>query len=240
MRAPEPPPAPHALLLDLDGTFADTFPDLIDALRAVLADAGVGVPEPEQVRHLVSVGGRRMVAAALGVELSDPAVNPLHQRFLDRYRIGIARRTRLFPGIEQSLAAVEARGLVWGIVTNKLTWLSAPLIDALGYAKRSACLVCGDTAAHAKPHPDPLLHAARLLGLEPAQCAYLGDAAADVRAARAAGMRPLVAAWGYLGPRDDPSRWGAETVLDQPADLIAWLDAANTTEQPDLRSRTAP
>jgi len=217
-------PALRALLFDLDGTLADTLPDLGAALAAAARDHGLAPPELAGMRHLVSFGGRRMVAEALGRAADDPLVEAVRHDFLRRYRAAIAERSRLFPGIGALIAGLEEAGLAWGVVTNKLGWLTTPLLAALGL--RPGCVVCGDSAPRAKPHPDPLRLAADRLACPTGACAYLGDARNDVIAARAAGMRALVAGWGYL-PADDPAEaWGAEAVIATPAGVLAWLARA--------------
>jgi phosphoglycolate phosphatase len=155
----------------------------------------------------------------------------LRKRFLDIYRGGLANATRPFEGFDQVLASLERNGLAWGIVTNKPGWLTEPLLEAIGLLARAGCVVSGDTLPERKPHPRPLLHAASLLGLEPAACVYVGDAERDVQAAIAAGMTPIVATFGYLGERDDPAAWGAEALIDRPIGLLEWL-SLGTGERP--------
>jgi phosphoglycolate phosphatase len=134
------------------------------------------------------------------------------------------RETAPFPGIPELIDALEARAIPWGIVTNKPAWLTDPLMAAIGLAERAACIVSGDTLARAKPHPDPLLHACRQIGRDPAHCWYVGDAERDVAAGRAAGMGTLVALFGYLG-EEDPGGWGAHGMIAAPLDVLDWLDA---------------
>jgi phosphoglycolate phosphatase len=143
---------------------------------------------------------------------------------LEDYRKALAVETRLFAGFEAVLSEIEQAGLRWGIVTNKPGWLAEPLLSEVGLSARCACLVAGDTLSERKPHPLPLLHAARLLGLEPGHCVYVGDAERDVQAARNAGMIPLVAGFGYLGDGDDPSGWQAEAIFSRPEELADWLE----------------
>ena len=121
------------------------------------------------------------------------------------------------------LAGIEQRGLRWGVVTNKPAWLTEPLLAAMQLDKRVACIVSGDTVTPRKPHPKPLLHAAQAAGVEPARCVYVGDAERDVQAGKAAGMQTVVAAFGYLGADDNPHAWGADAVINQPAEILAWL-----------------
>ena len=217
-----PPKGLRGVLLDLDGTLLDTAPDMARAINQLLVDEGMEVLPYERIRPHVSHGAQRLVRLAFG-EPDTPRFEDLRRRFLDFYRAGIAKHTRMFDGFEVVLDALEAAGLRWGIVTNKPGWLTVPLLEELGLAARSGCIVSGDTLAERKPHPMPLLHAATLLGLEPRECVYLGDAERDVQAARNAGMIPLVAGFGYLGAGEDPNAWQPDAVFGRPTDLLEWL-----------------
>jgi phosphoglycolate phosphatase len=213
----------RGVLFDLDGTLLDTAPDMAAALNRLRLAEGLDALPFGELRPLVSHGAPRLLKHAF----SDPAPDryeSLRRRFLDDYRRALAVETCLFAGFDTVLAAIERAGLRWGIVTNKPGWLAEPLLAELGLAARCGCLVAGDTLAERKPHPLPLLHAAKLLGLEPGHCAYLGDAERDVQAARNAGMIPLVAGFGYLGVGDDPSAWQAEAVFSRPEELADWLE----------------
>jgi phosphoglycolate phosphatase len=212
----------RGVLLDLDGTLLDTAPDMAGALNQLLVDEGMEVLPYERIRPHVSHGALRLVRLAFG-EPDAPRFEDLRRRFLDFYRAGIAKHTRMFDGFEVVLDTLEAAGLRWGIVTNKPGWLTVPLLEELGLAARSGCIVSGDTLAERKPHPMPLLHAATLLGLAPRECVYMGDAERDVQAARNAGMIPLVAGFGYLGAGEDPNAWRPDAVFGQPTDLLEWL-----------------
>ncbi len=213
------------MLLDLDGTLLDTAPDMAAALNRLRAEKGDPLLQFAAIRPHVSHG-----AAAL-VRLGFPAATDaefalLRQRFLDVYAGDIANETRLFPGFETVLDALEARGLPWGVVTNKQTSLTSALLAQLQLAPRAACVVCGDTVAQRKPHPAPLLHASTLLGLKPSDCVYVGDAERDVQAGRAAGMRTLIALFGYLGEHDRPEQWQADGLISEPVGLLSWLNGA--------------
>ena len=212
----------RGVLFDLDGTLLDTAPDMAGALNRLLADEGKETLPYEQIRPYVSHGAPRLVRLAFG-EPDTQRFEDLRRRFLDFYRAGIATHTRLFDGFAVVLDAIETAGMRWGIVTNKPGWLTAPLLAELGLAARCGCVVCGDTLAERKPHPMPLLHAATLLGLQPRECVYLGDAERDVQAARNAGMIPLVAGFGYLGAGEDPTAWQPDAVFGRPTDLLDWL-----------------
>ncbi|MET0203284.1 MAG: phosphoglycolate phosphatase [Casimicrobiaceae bacterium] len=212
----------RGVLFDLDGTLLDTGPDMAAALNRLRIAEGLEALPYMQIRPLVSHGAPRLLRLAFG-EPEAERHESLRRRFLDFYRAALAVHTRLFDGFEAVLSAIESSGLRWGIVTNKPGWLAEPLVAEVGLAARCACLVAGDTLAERKPHPLPLLHAAGLLGLEPRECVYVGDAERDVQAARNAGMIPLVAGFGYLGDGDDPAAWRADAVFARPEDLVDWL-----------------
>ncbi len=213
----------RALLFDLDGTLADTAPDLAAALNVLLAELDRPPLPFAAVRPHVSHGARALIRLGLDLGDGDPEYAPLHRRYLDIYRAAVAEQTRLFDGMEALLETAEARGVPWGVVTNKPAWLTDPLMAALGLTARAGCIVSGDTTAHAKPHPEPLLHASRLVGVAPEACLFVGDAERDVEAGRRAGMRTLVARFGYLGPDDRPEAWGADGMVDTPDEIIAWI-----------------
>lgn len=214
------PPAPAAVLFDLDGTLIDSAPDLCLALNALRAEHGRDAMPLHAVAPVVSKGARAM----LGVGFADwtaEAREDLVARFLALYAGALAVESRLYDGIGLVLRALDERGLPWGIVTNKPEGLATPLVRALGLAERCAVLVGGDTLPTRKPDPAPLLHACAQLAVAPAACVYVGDDQRDAVAARAAGMRALVALWGYREDSDDPSRWGGDALLAQPLDLLA-------------------
>jgi N-acetyl-D-muramate 6-phosphate phosphatase len=212
----------RGVLFDLDGTLLDTAHDMAEALNRVRVAEGLERLPFEQVRPLVSHGAPRMLRFAFG-EPEPARYESLRARFLDFYRGALAVHTRLFDGFERVLKTIEASDLLWGVVTNKPGWLAMPLLQELGLATRCSCMVAGDTLAERKPHPLPLLHAARLLSLEPSECVYVGDAERDVQAARNAGMIPLVAGFGYLAEGEDPAAWHPDAVFAKPEELLDWL-----------------
>ena len=212
-----------AVLFDLDGTLADTAPDLAGALNRLLAEHGRAAVPLAYARRVTSSGARGMLRVGFGIDPWHAEYDALRTRFLELYAENLCRETRLFDGIAELLAALEGRGLPWGVVTNKAERFTLPLLDALGLGGRTACVVGGDTTGRAKPHPDPLLHAAQALALAPAACLYLGDDLRDVQAARAAGMPVLAAGYGYLGDEGDPGAWGADAVISHPLETLNHL-----------------
>jgi 2-phosphoglycolate phosphatase len=213
----------RAVLFDLDGTLLDTAPDLARALNRVRGDDGLAPLPFAAIRPHVSHGSTALIALGYDLEPGTPAFECRRQRLLDAYHAEVAVESRLFPGMAAVLDTLEARGLSWGIVTNKPGWLTTPLLAALDLDRRAGCVVSGDSTPHAKPHPEPLLAAAAAIGIPATQCLYVGDAERDVVAARAAGMAVLVALYGYLAPGDEPARWGATACIERAAELLAWL-----------------
>ena len=216
----------EAVLFDLDGTLADTLPDLAGALDSVARETGAGTVDEARLRPLVSRGTREMLASVFARESDRARVDHARRRFLERYREGVAVRTRLFPGMDAVLDTIERRGARWGVVTNKHAWLTEPLLEALDLRRRAACVVSGDSAAHPKPHPAPLLLACERLSVAPAAAAYVGDSRSDVESGRAAGMATLSAGWGYFDPGDPPKGWGADVDAGTPGDLLDWVRSA--------------
>jgi N-acetyl-D-muramate 6-phosphate phosphatase len=212
------------VLFDLDGTFADTAPDMARALNRLLAAHGRAPLPFERVRPHVSHGGRAMVRIGFGLAPEDAGYDTLRRQFLDLYAEDLARDTAPFPGVPELVTELDGRGIPWGIVTNKPAWLTDPLMAAIGYGQRAACVVSGDTATRPKPHPDPVLHACALIDREPGDCWFVGDAERDVAAGRAAGCGTLVALFGYLDDGEDPTAWGADGAIDTPLDLLPWLN----------------
>ena len=214
----------RTILFDLDGTLLDTAPDLADALNSVLAENQRSPLPFEDIRPVVSHGGVALIKLGFNIDSSNPAFTPLRQRLLDVYRENISRRTQPFPGISNLLDSIEQRGLNWGIVTNKPGWLTDPLLKDLGLFDRAACVVSGDTLEERKPHPAPMLHASELANSRPEHCVYIGDAQRDIEAGNNAGMQTLVALFGYIQKGDDPYSWNASSMIEQPGDLLVWLD----------------
>ncbi len=208
-----------AVLFDLDGTFADTAPDMAHALNVIRNNHGLAALPLAAVRPYVSHGARGMLDVGFGISPQQETFIALRDAFYDQYQRNLCVESTLFDGIDELVDTLEKHNIVWGIVTNKAARFAMPITDALGVGKRAACIVCGDTTAHTKPHPAPLLHAAKLIGIAPGDTLYVGDDARDIQAAHAAGMRGVVAAYGYIGIDTEPSCWGAEFSIAAPSEL---------------------
>ncbi|HZQ60302.1 MAG TPA: HAD-IA family hydrolase [Casimicrobiaceae bacterium] len=225
-----------AVLFDLDGTLVDTAPDLAEALNGLRRDRGLQEMALEALRPYASAGARGLIGAGFDMKPDHPDYPNLRDAFLARYESAICIASALFAEMEQVLAELEARGLPWGIVTNKATRFTMPLMAALGLPYAPRVLVCGDTTPYSKPHPAPLLHAADLLGIAPARCLYVGDSERDVMAGLAAGMQTIVARYGYIAPDEQPHSWQAHGHIERPRELLQWLPPAAGIK-PDTRSR---
>jgi len=222
--APRPLPV-EAVLFDLDGTLADSAGDLALALNMIREVRGMPPMPDADLRPYASSGARGLLHRGMGITPEHAEYAALRETFLANYAGCLANKTTLFDGVPEMLDAIEARGIKWGIVTNKFMRFAQPVVTSLKLATRSAVLVGGDTTPHPKPHPAPLLHAAQALRMEPTRCVYVGDDLRDVEAGNAAGMATLVAGYGYMGVGGDARRWPATGWLDRPLDLVAWLPA---------------
>ncbi|CAN5418327.1 phosphoglycolate phosphatase [soil metagenome] len=216
--------SPHAaLLFDFDGTLADTAADLSAAVNAMLVARGLAALPLDALRPWASHGTRGLVGAAFGIRPGDADYDAFKDEFLQRYESKLCVETQIFPALEPLLARCERIGLPWGIVTNKGKRFTEPLIDAMGLRSRIAVVVSGDTTPHAKPHAAPLLHAAKVIGIDPALCVYVGDDERDILAGRAAGMRTIAVDWGYSA-NQSPASWNADALAERPEDLETVLN----------------
>lgn len=213
-----------AVLFDLDGTLVDSAPDLAGTVNDMRAARGLPPLRHELLRPHAGSGARGMLGAGLGVAPGDAGYAALRDEFHDRYEKRMLRLTAVFDAVHALLDELDSHGLPWGIVTNKALRFAEPMSRALGLLPRAAVLVGGDSTPHTKPHPAPLLEAARRLQRAPQRCLYVGDDARDVAAGRAAGMAALAAAWGYLGPGLPVQHWGADRVLAAPGELLQFLE----------------
>ncbi len=221
---------PRAVLFDLDGTLADTAPDLAAAVNRLRTDRGMEPTPYAVLRPTASAGARGMIGAAFGLTPADDGYEALRLEWFDNYQAAMAVHSTLFGGVPELLNGLEQSGVAWGIVTNKPARFTDPLIPQIGLA-HAGCVVSGDTTGHAKPHPAPLLEGARRLGIAPEQCWYVGDDLRDIEAGRAAGMVTIACAWGYCGAIE-PANWGADYLLASPEELLALVDQALPSTEP--------
>lgn len=215
--------SPSAVLFDLDGTLADTAPDLAYALNRTLAYYGKPQLPYEHIRPVVSHGGIALIRLGFGIEPDEPTFEDKRRYLLDVYANNLLRDTCLFPGMPEILDHLEGRGIPWGIVTNKPAWLTDPLVDAMTLNRRAGCVVSGDTCPNRKPHPEPILHACAQLQRPATDSWYVGDAGRDMEAGRAAGCLTIGALYGYLHPDDPPDTWDADLRIESPTQLLDLL-----------------
>ena len=216
--------APVALVLfDLDGTLADTAPDLAGAVNACLRARGRDALPISELRPWASHGARGLLHRAFALAPGDSAYEDLRVEFLQRYEARLCEATTLFAGVEQLLAQLDDAGLRWGIVTNKVARLTDPLVRQLGLDRRAACVVSGDTAARPKPDPAPIVHALQACRCSATAGVYVGDDRRDIEAGRAAGVGTCAVAYGYSASRDDIHGWRADHIIEQPGELLHWV-----------------
>jgi 2-phosphoglycolate phosphatase len=210
----------EAILFDLDGTLIDTAPDMGGALNNLLLEEGHEPLPLETIRPLVSQGGLVLTRLGFAGKVTEQAIEPLRQRFLQHYHAHVADESKLFDGYAEILDELEARSIPWGIVTNKPEWLTRPLLEQLDLARRSGVVIGGDSLAQRKPHPLPLQVAAERLQVSCNNCIYVGDDERDIIAGKAASMKTLVAAYGYIENAADIEAWQADGIIDLPQNLL--------------------
>ncbi len=208
------------MLFDLDGTFADTAPDLAAAVNQVRASCNLPPLPLSTLRPQASHGSVGLLKTGMNITPDAPNFKALQGIFLDHYANNICVHTSLFSGMRELIDELEARAIAWGIVTNKPQRYTLPLMQALGYANRASCLISGDTCEHAKPHPAPMLKACELIDVAPEHCLYLGDDLRDMQAANAAAMRGIIAAYGYVSADCSLENWQAHALIDHPIELL--------------------
>ena len=213
----------RTVLFDLDGTLVDTAPDMAAALDVLCEEECQTIIPYEQVRPVVSNGSLALIRLAFGDVIDEKRLQHLKQRYLDIYEDNICRDSLAFKGIERVLEHIEAQGLNWGVVTNKPGWLTLPLMNSLGLKPRAATIVSGDTTANSKPHPDPMHHACDEANSSADECMYVGDARRDIEAGNNAGMKTLVANYGYIDTGEDVSTWGADAIIDTPEEILLYI-----------------
>ncbi len=213
----------RTVLFDLDGTLADTAPDMAHALNLLLKEKDYEPLPFDTIRPWVSHGGLALVRLGFGEERGDIELENLRQRFLEIYAENLCRETHLFPGIAQLLTMLSENGFNWGVVTNKPGYLTEPLVAQLTIRPPPACIVSGDTTTNRKPHPEPMLLACKQAGSDPYECLYVGDSERDIHAGKQAGMKTLVALFGYITDSEDPETWGADGMVRAPMEVFDWL-----------------
>lgn len=216
-----------AVLFDLDGTLIDSAPDLGAAADKMRTDRGLASLPLEDYRHMAGAGARGMLGIAFGMTPDHPEFAAMREEFFQNYERRMTELSRAFDGVPELIDAIVGRGMAWGIVTNKQMRFTGPLVRQMPLLAAAGTVVGGDTTAHAKPHPAPLLEAARQLGLAPGECLYVGDDERDIVAGRAAGMPTVAATYGYLGSKADTLAWGADAQIDSPSALLSLLKPAN-------------
>ena len=213
------------VLFDLDGTLVDTAPDLIRCLNLALRHHGFAEIKSGDIKPFISFGPRAMITASLALSMEPHIETMILETMLDYYESHVADHSTIYPGMNQTLEAIESQGLKWGVVTNKRERFTIPLMTALHLSRRTACIISGDTTGNEKPHPEPMLAACQQAGVRPEQCVYIGDAPHDIAAGKNVNMKTLVAGYGYLKPCDCPDTWGADAVIDAPMQITDWIGA---------------
>lgn len=212
------------VLFDLDGTLLDTAPDLINALNHVLSLEGRSILPYEAVRNTISEGGLALILLGFGSQQNELDLFRRYKIFLDYYARNICVDTTIFQGMENVLDELEQVGIAWGVVTNKARDLTQPLMDAIGLSKRACSVISGDTLPQKKPSPEPMYAAASQCGALATECIYIGDAQRDIDAANSAGMTSLIASYGYIGKQEQPEKWQANGVIQNPEEILDWID----------------
>ena len=211
------------MLFDLDGTLIDTAPDMAAALE-ILCDEEQHPRLPyDEVRPVVSNGSVALVTLAFGNALDTAILERLKTRYLEIYQDHLAVHSRLFDEMDELLQQLEKKNIQWGVVTNKPGWLTEPLMAALKLDQRAACIVSSDSTKNRKPHPEPMFYACRLTGAQPEQCVYVGDARRDIEAGQNAGMKTVVAEYGYISEQENTADWQADYSIQRPLQLLNYL-----------------
>jgi len=214
------------VLFDLDGTLVDTAPDLILCLNKALSSHGLATVTADTIKPFISFGAAAMIDESLNRSISEELRADILETMLDLYQNNIAEHTVFFSGMAGTLDSIEAQGLKWGVVTNKLERFTNPLMDALKLTDRASCIISGDTTANPKPHVEPMLAACKQAAVSPQECVYIGDAIHDITAGKNAKMKTLAALYGYLKPGDTPETWGADALIESPEQLATWITSA--------------
>lgn len=210
----------NTVLFDLDGTLIDTAPDMANALNILLQEEGCDTLPFQTIRPVVSNGSAALVQLGFPELNNDATVARLKKRYLSIYEEKLCVDSALFPGMQQLIDHLNSQQMRWGVVTNKPGWLTEPLMQQIGLADKAACIVSGDTTNNRKPHPEPMYLACKQSGSRPENCIYIGDALRDIQAGNNAGMRTVVANYGYIGESENTQSWGADFHIDNPREII--------------------
>ena len=216
----------EAVLFDLDGTLIDSAPDLGGAADQMRVKRGLPSLPMDSYRPMCGAGARGMLEVAFGMTPDHVDFEAMREEFFVNYGQCMTQRTYAFDGVPELIGALQARGLAWGVVTNKSQRFTDPLTAAMPLFATAGAIVSGDTTPHAKPHPAPLLEAAQRLGIAPQRCLYVGDDERDIVAGHAAGMRTVAATYGYIGSKTDVAAWNAHAQINSPLALLQWLASA--------------
>lgn len=208
------------IFFDLDGTLADTAPDLVAAANQLLIARNLPPKQYEVLRPCASAGARGLIGGAFGINTDHPDFVPLRDEFFANYEKALLVNSVLFEGVDHLLNQLDSAKLPWGIVTNKSERFTHPLTELMGLRQRAVSTVSGDTTPHSKPHPEPILHAARVANIDPSKSVYVGDDIRDIVAGKAAGMKTIAAAYGYCGCEEPPEAWGADYLVRHPKELL--------------------
>ena len=208
------------IFFDLDGTLADTAPDLVAAANQLLITRNLPPKQYEVLRPCASAGARGLIGGAFGIGIDHPDFIPLRDEFFANYEQALLVNSVLFEGVDYLLDQLDSANLPWGIVTNKSERFTHPLTELMGLRQRAASTISGDTTPHSKPHPEPILHAARVANIDPSKSVYVGDDIRDIVAGKAAGMKTIAAAYGYCGCEEPPEAWGADYLVRHPKELL--------------------
>ncbi|WP_438978515.1 HAD family hydrolase [Polynucleobacter sp.] len=208
------------IFFDLDGTLADTAPDLVAAANQLLITRNLPPKQYEVLRPCASAGARGLIGGAFGIGIDHPDFIPLRDEFFANYEKALLVNSVLFEGVDYLLDQLDSANLPWGIVTNKSERFTHPLTEQMGLRQRAVSTISGDTTPHSKPHPEPILHAARVANIDPSKSVYVGDDIRDIVAGKAAGMKTIAAAYGYCGCEEPPEAWGADYLVRHPKELL--------------------
>lgn len=210
-------------MFDLDGTLIDTAPDMAAALDILCHEEQKPALPYEDVRPVVSNGSVALVKLAFGEALEEHILERLKTRYLQIYQDHLSIKSKLFDEMDDLLTQLESNNIKWGVVTNKPGWLTEPLMASLGLQQRAACIVSSDSTVNRKPHPEPMFYACKLAGSQPEECVYVGDARRDIEAGKNAGMRTIIAEYGYIDVGENTQDWHADHSINSPSQLLLYL-----------------